>query len=222
MTAPFEHGDSIALVIADGIGAALVTDGGATLELDADGMVPALFEIERTVAPRWVWWSNDTARTLVGVGLRPARCWISRPCTGSSSVVGAVAQEGSGPTARGSTRPTSRRRRLPTCSPNPATTTVSTRSAPTGTSTRPGSTGSGSRTWTTRWSWAALALDVHRWQLDELGRLPDRPAAPSTARSESAAALLCAELEADGLPIDVAVAERIIVVVHRTTTERRR
>jgi DNA polymerase-1 len=59
-------------------------------------------------------------------------------------------------------------------------------------------------------TWAALALDVHRWQLGELDHLPDRPAAPSTARSESAAALLCAELEVDGLPVDVAVAEQII------------
>jgi DNA polymerase-1 len=58
--------------------------------------------------------------------------------------------------------------------------------------------------------WASLAIEVHRWQTADLAALTAHPAAPATARSESAAALLCVELEHDGLPIDVAEAERIV------------
>ncbi len=209
MTAPFEHGDSIALVIADGVGAALATDGGVTLELGADDMFPALFEIERTVAPRWIWWSNDTARTLVGVGLRPARCWDLE----------AVHRLLVGGWRGGAGRIWAHRRGLdaadlphivaPDLFSQPDDDRVE--------AVRPD--GHLDPAWIEGlWrsdldharTWAELVLDVHRWQLAELDHLPDRPAAPSTARSESAAALLCAELEADGLPIDVAVAERII------------
>ena len=65
--------------------------------------------------------------------------------------------------------------------------------------------------------WAALALTVQAAQEKVLLALPDPRPDPSgpplrlvTAWAESAAALLCTELEADGLPIDVAEARRII------------
>jgi len=58
--------------------------------------------------------------------------------------------------------------------------------------------------------WAALAADVAELQLERLRALTDRPMAPATARSESAAELLCSELEADGLPLDRAAAEEIV------------
>ncbi|QXC59421.1 hypothetical protein KSP35_13535 [Aquihabitans sp. G128] len=64
--------------------------------------------------------------------------------------------------------------------------------------------------------WAALAVEVADAQRHRLGALaaapePDgRPKAPATARSESAAELLCAELAADGLPLDRPTAEAII------------
>jgi DNA polymerase-1 len=57
---------------------------------------------------------------------------------------------------------------------------------------------------------ARLALEVYRGQQSQLDRLEDRPVAPTTARSESAAALLAVELGHDGLPIDRVEAERII------------
>ncbi|MEM8707030.1 MAG: DNA polymerase [Actinomycetota bacterium] len=59
-------------------------------------------------------------------------------------------------------------------------------------------------------AWAALALDAMRRQEPLLDTLPDPERARSTARSESAADLLCAEMTASGLPIDVAEAERLI------------
>src|SRR5690606_14983490 len=58
--------------------------------------------------------------------------------------------------------------------------------------------------------WAALAVEAAMLQRRRLALRPDAERAGSTARSESAAELLCAELEVEGLPIDVGEAERLI------------
>jgi DNA polymerase-1 len=56
--------------------------------------------------------------------------------------------------------------------------------------------------------WVDLATRVHPLQVDRQGA-----AHAATARSESAAEVLCAELEADGLPFDVAIAESVIAAL---------
>jgi DNA polymerase-1 len=58
--------------------------------------------------------------------------------------------------------------------------------------------------------WAALALDLAGQQQAALTALDGRPMALPTARAESTAELLCAELSADGLPVDRAVAEQVL------------
>ncbi len=65
--------------------------------------------------------------------------------------------------------------------------------------------------------WAALALQVQALQERALRALPDPRATPTgpplplvTAWAESAAALLCAELESDGLPFDEPEARRLL------------
>jgi DNA polymerase-1 len=58
--------------------------------------------------------------------------------------------------------------------------------------------------------WAALAADVAARQSTLLAAITDRPMATATARSESGAELLCAEMAVDGLPVDRATAESII------------
>ena len=58
--------------------------------------------------------------------------------------------------------------------------------------------------------WAGSALDVSDRQLERLDRYPVPDRAISTAHSESAAELLCAELAVHGLPIDETEAVRII------------
>ena len=94
--------------------------------------------------------------------------------------------------------------------------------APTATSTRPGSTAAGATSIDRLATWAQLALEVYRLQREQVERLDDRPAALATARSESAAALLAVELGHDGLPIDVAEAERIIASFIGPRPDRRR
>ncbi len=58
--------------------------------------------------------------------------------------------------------------------------------------------------------WAGLAREVAGRQQAALAALAGRPMAVATARCESTAELLCAELSADGLPMDRAVAEHIL------------
>jgi len=58
--------------------------------------------------------------------------------------------------------------------------------------------------------WAELARSLAEVQQAALAALADRPMALPTARSESTAELLCAELSADGLPMDRATAEQVL------------
>lgn len=58
--------------------------------------------------------------------------------------------------------------------------------------------------------WASVALAAAELQAAALDHRDQPQRAQSTARSESGAELLCAELAADGLPMDVAEAEAII------------
>jgi len=58
--------------------------------------------------------------------------------------------------------------------------------------------------------WAELGRTLAGLQQAALAALAGRPMALSTARSESTAELLCAELSADGLPMDRALAERVL------------
>jgi DNA polymerase-1 len=58
--------------------------------------------------------------------------------------------------------------------------------------------------------WAQVAVEVARVQQIALGARPAHPLAMATARSESTAEVLCAELSVDGLPMDRTVAEGIL------------
>ncbi len=204
----FTSGEPVALAVADGIGAALVGDaGGALLLVDSTTAFGTIAEIERDIGPRWVWWNADTATTLVGHGIRPARC-SNLEAVHRLLVGGWRAGPGRVWAAhRGLDPPPDTRRTPPDLfSPPDGDDPI-----------RPD--GHLNPAWIDgQWRadlahlerWAALALEVHRRQHDHLDALADRPAAPATARSESAATLLCAELEHDGLPVDVNEAERII------------
>jgi DNA polymerase-1 len=58
--------------------------------------------------------------------------------------------------------------------------------------------------------WAATAVRASALQMQRLGQVDVAGDPMATARCESTAELLCAEMAVDGLPIDVEVAERII------------
>ncbi len=170
--------------------------------------------LEHDVGPRWVWWTSQTPRLLVAAGIRPARCWdidaVHRLLHGGWRAgpgltwaaahdlgvdhLPAVAQVDLFSAAAAEHDP---------IDPNDPV-------RPDG-HLDPAWVDGGWRDSTERMeSWASLALDMSRRQARQLDELVDRPAAPATARAESVAALLAAELEHDGLPIDIAEAERII------------
>ena len=160
-----------------------------------------------------MWWTSETAHHLVGAGIRPARCWdldaVHRLLDGGWRA---------GPPRTWASAHDLDPDRLPTLAPIDLFTAATEADAadpddpirPDG-HLDPAWATDGWRSSTDRMvTWARLALEVYRRQQERIDRLEDRPAAPATARSESAAAVLAVELGHDGLPIDVGEAERIV------------
>lgn len=208
-TAPFARGEPVAIALADGIGAALVGDD-SSVELRADDMFTAIEQLERDHAPRWMWWTSETGAALVAAGVRPARCWdidaVHRLLHG-----GWRGGPGRSWAAAHGLDPSD----TPTSAPPDLFSVDDT--ADSDEPIRPD--GHLQAAWIDeRWRsspahlrrWAELAREVFARQTAQLAALQGRPAAAATARSESTAELLCTELAIDGLPFDVAEAERII------------
>jgi len=168
------------------VGVAPVGDGSMRLAVPGEAPVvvdaDALAGIEGEVRPRWVTWSPATLRALVALGLRPAMCWDV--VTVHRLLVG-----------RWRVREADAWAWLHDLDP-PAP------DAPLDLFTEPpadgqlGPDGAGD---------PSLALEAAAIQQRRL-----EPTHLPTARSESTAELLCAELEADGLPMDRSVAESIV------------
>lgn len=183
---------------------------GVACAIDAEAAA-VVRAVDEEVRPRWVWWSGETARALVAAGVRVATCWD----------VAAVARLVFGGWAAEPARVWAQVHDLdlgglPSAGPLDL---FSLDDEDDGTGDGPvRSDGHLSAEWASgAWSatpdrlaaWAAAALTVAARQQVLLAGL-DRPQAPATARSESAAELLCAELSADGLPVDRTAAEAIV------------
>ncbi len=202
---------TLGLAIAPGVGVGLATASRRwTVPIAQGDPYAVVVAIEATVGPRWVWWSIETANTLVSADIRVARCWdvasVQRLLTGGwRTDSGRVwAQLHDLATAE-----------LPAATPDDLFSLMA----------EPGDEGP-VRTddyldayWVAgAWAesvdrlgeWAALAVVAQLRQAPRLGELTANPAALATARSESAAELLCAELAHDGLPMDRGVAEQMI------------
>lgn len=209
--ADFEANEAVALAVDPELGAVAVGERGAEIRWDPTTMPAAIGHIERVVGPRWVWWTRDTPLVLVAAGIRPARCW-------DLDAVHRLVHGGwrAGPPLTWAAAHGLDTEQLPTIAPVDL---FSAAHEPTDADDPVRSDGHLDPSWADGgWSgdldrlaaWAALALDVYRLQRVQLDELHDRPAAPATARSESAAALLAVELSHDGLPIDLTEAERIV------------
>lgn len=206
-------GAAVGVAIRRGVGIGLAT---ATPEAaigiacaDPAGVVEA---VHTALRPRWVWWDRQTADPLAEAGVAVARCWdvltVHRLLHGGwrtsiasvwarlhdvSSPLPAMGQLGllddhgdDGGDPEDPVRPDGHLR--------PEWTSG-------GWSASPDRLAS--------WSGLALrAMDLQTGHARATRPVPDRVL--SAARAESAAELLCAELSVDGLPIDVAEAERII------------
>ncbi|MCB0999753.1 MAG: hypothetical protein KDB40_10690 [Acidimicrobiales bacterium] len=183
----------------------LVAAGGST-----DDVVAWVAATEREVHPRWVWWSREPASVLARHDVRLGACWdlgaVHRVIHGGWRVdevriwcavqgldrrdapVSGQLDLGAGDAGDG---------------PHPAVRADGHLRAEWVEGSWRDDADAAAR-------WAQLALQVHRRQLHRLGELDVAGDPMALARSESAAEILCAELELDGLPVDVTVADGLI------------
>ncbi len=201
------RGDLVGLVIASAPGLGLAT-ADSSWSVAGTGLAAGVGRADEELRPRWVLWSGQTAARLAADGVRLATCW---DITAAHRLLfgGWRADPGwAWARLRGlaaDTMPADGPLDLFGMDDGDASDPV----APDG-HLRP--------EWVGGWSdspgrmarWAALALSVAGQQQAALAALDGRPMALATARCESTAELLCAELSADGLPMDRAVAERVL------------
>ena len=205
------RGDLVGLALTDH-GAALALTSGETIHDGSADVCETIHEVDSSVGPRWVWWGRETADRLAAAGVPVGRCWdvvtvhrllagvwrtdpariwawlhdldpAGLPQLGQLDLLGGAAASGGDPDQP--VQPDGYLR------PDWATggwTTTPERCA----------------------RWAALALAAADRQAQRLAERPEPTRARSTAHAESVAELLCAELEHDGLPLDVPTAEQLI------------
>jgi len=206
------RGTPVALVVAPGIGVALAWDGGSRpVAGDPAGVVAAL----EPLAPRWVWWSARVhAAPLVAAGVRPRACW---DLAAVARLLHGIWRDDEGAVwaaHRGLPEPP---HALGELSLLDLAGEADDAVRPDGQLSREWLRGEWSRSLEHASTWARLALDVFAAQERDVRALPDHRAAPGAsplpylvALSESMAALLCVELEHDGLPVDRAILETML------------
>jgi DNA polymerase-1 len=204
------RGDLVGLVIAPAVGLGVATAERAWPLPPGAGLAAEVGRADQALRPRWAVWSGQAAAHLVADGVRPATCW---------DIAAAHRLLFGGWRA------------------DPGWAWARTRGLGTETLSAGGPldlfemTGPGDGDdpvapddylrpeWVSGgWSdgadrlarWAQVARTLASLQQDSLAALPGRPMAVPTARSESTAELLCAELRADGLPMDRALAEQVL------------
>ncbi len=203
------RGDPLGLAVGPGAATvALAPLSGAPIGGIAD--VAVIAAVDEAIRPRWVVWSSDTVRPLVAGGCRLATCWdlsaVHRLLFGGWRADPGRVWAGAHDLD-------------PESSPAEVRVDLFSTIADNDHSTDPRradgyllpawTAGGWADTAERMGAWAALALECMSLQMQQLNEV-DRAHAMFTARSESTAELLCAELEADGLPMNRTVAERIV------------
>ncbi len=209
------RGDLVGLVVSPARGVGVATaDGGWPVAPEVDA-VAAVGRADEALRPRWAVWSGQTAARLAGHGVRLATCWdiaaAHRVLFGGWRAdpgwawtrLNGLATE-AGPTPGPSDPPD-----LFALS-GPDDGEAADPVAPDGQLRSDWVSGGWSDSPDRIARWAALARTAAELQQRTLAALADRPMAVATARCESTAELLCAELSADGLPMNRAVAEQVL------------
>ncbi|MDE3202967.1 MAG: DNA polymerase I, partial [Acidobacteriota bacterium] len=209
----------MALVVQPGTGIGLAVSGQAWAVGGAE-MAPTVSPlsevaaIEATLRPRWVLWSAATASALVRVGLHISTAWdltaVHALLHGGWRVdVGRVWAAAHDLPLVG----------VPTVAPDDLFSTLNEVAGdpedpvqPDGHLRAEWADGGWGDSLERLRRWASVALDVADRQMAQLAAATDAdgPRTVVTARSESGAELLCAELTAGGLPMDRGTAESII------------
>ena len=187
--------------------------GGVALAWPGGDAVGSLDLVRSRADVRWVWWSaRETAAPLLEAGIRPNACWD----------LGAAGRLLHGLRREDPPALWAAAHGLPEPDRQSGGPDLFSSEGP---FDKEGQLVGGWDAWqhdeAAARAWARLALDLYLRQASAAEALPDPRATPSrtplavlTARSESAAALLCVELEHDGLPVARAVAaEQIEAIV---------
>jgi DNA polymerase-1 len=200
-------GRLVAVAVTPEIGATLVSADGVEA-ISPEQIGDRFAAIESASSPRWVWWSKDTPRQLVAQGIHLARCWD----------LSAVHRLLAGGWRSGPDHIWAHLHDLDVaCIPVRRPVDLFSQAEDVGDLNDPvGRDGHLRPEWVEGgWAesehrlrrWAALALDM---QTRQAAVLAEATVGSGTVFSESAAELLCAEMEVDGLPLDRPVAESII------------
>ena len=190
---------------------AFASEGRSVVLIDIGDAPDVFAATEATVSPRWSWWSNRTALNIIKWGVRPAKCWDLSAA--HRLLFGGWQSEPEQIWARHHDLDVaSIPHRMPVNLFNQALDAgdLDEPIGPDGHLRPEWVEGDWSKSSARVASWAETALEMQRLQsryIDDLGHGPQLRA---TVLSESAAEILCAELEIDGLPVDLAIAESII------------
>ncbi|MBO0806185.1 MAG: hypothetical protein J2P25_24320 [Nocardiopsaceae bacterium] len=209
------------------LGIAVAPDGTVAVSPEGDlpGKVTTIAEAlayDRAVRPRWVTWSQETAQRLVSGGARVARCWdiaaVHRMIFGGWRADPGYAWASLRGLPLG---------KVPDDEPPDLFTSAEESDEPIGADgyLRPEwARGGWARTPGTMLAWTRLALEVAELQRQAAGRSGAGAGAGAAGviHSESTVELLCAELAADGLPVDRAAATELLagIVGPRPRDER--
>lgn len=194
----------------------LCHDSGAIEQTcTASELARQIAKIEQSAQPRWVWWSNVTAAALIAVDVRVAKCWdlraVHRLLWGGWSVTeGEIWSSAKGLDVR----PVPKAGQFDLTGGDPVEQNI-------GPIRADGHLGDDWALGAWRDSprncaiWAELGLRVAEAQLGQIATIvagSQRSAVTmlATARSESAAEMLCAEMNVAGLPLSLETAESII------------
>jgi len=211
-------------------GLAVTPDGTAAVAIAGAGWSTAASEVARvdeTLRPRWVTWSQETAQRLALAGVRPATCWdvaaVHRLLFGGWRAdpgwawahLRGLPLDGvpvAGPQSAGEADlfDAAQEHAAAQSGPSGATPDAEHPVEPDGYLRQDWTRGGWEDTPDRVLAWARLALEAAQSQGATLAGSSDGGLAVATARSESTIELLCAELSADGLPMDRAVAEQVL------------
>ena len=206
------RGDLVGLVVSPAAGLGVATAGRAWSAAPGTRPIAEVGRADKEVRPRWAVWSSQTAAYLVADGVRLATCW---DVTAAHRLLfgGWRADPGwAWARIRGLATET-----MPADGPldlfgmtGPDDGDDDDPVAPDGYLRPEWVSGGWSDSPDRLARWADLGRMLAELQQAALAALADRPMALPTARSESTAELLCAELSADGLPMDRALAEQVL------------
>jgi DNA polymerase-1 len=208
-----DRGDLVALAIAADVGVAFVAPGAAVrVPATVDDPTRVVRRVEQALRPRWVMWSNATAIALVEHDVRVATAWdiaaVHRLIFGGWHADAARVWAQLHGLDIGT---------IPKARPPDLFSQAESGDGSPEDPIRPDGylrpdwvDGGWSSTVDRLAAWAQLALRVTELQQQHLAESRDPFRAAMTARTESAAELLCAELSVDGLPMDRSAAERLI------------